>query len=536
MDAINTAYTAYSDLNLWIKVQTDDSFALSDIPAILTSRLQYIVENWSTYRPLIEARIEDSFDPSRMLEELTAFDDFVAFSNTQPKSMLLMVSGSSLLSSYYTVVDQMFLTDLPTSQKEQDIIDSEVNRILLFNKNKFLTLRKQLVDGRDAIADTIGATDTTYNSIYNRSPLPQLLSRSIVDLKSCSIFQLGVDTIDSVLANETLINSVAMIDPFAFARANANNPEIDIRSYASGTLIKFNYGETMQLLAQRTMGDPDRWIEIATANGLKPPYIDEVGEKIMLKSSGSGDQIVIPSVNQQGEITKEKVYLNQIVILRSDVENLPDQRVILNIREIPISGDLVLQLNGESDLEKYKPLDNAYIQIFKKSTINSNFFVLIPSNDPLPPKLNKPDPWFLRSKSQDEKNAGVDLLLNTDGDIQFTSSGDIKLAYGVENALQAVKILVSTAENTLVRHSDYGIVDVVGQINSSQERIKETVSESIARQILRDSRFNRLDYLTVEYLGSGPTAPSGYKVSLGVVLAGSDNTVIPISFGLNIPQ
>ena len=327
-----------------------------------------------------------------------------------------------------------------------------------------------------------------------------------------------------------------MIDPFAFARANANNPEIDIASYAAGNLVKFNYGETMQLLARRTMGDPDRWIEIATANGLKPPYIDEVGEKISLKASGSEDQIVIPSTNQQGEITKEKIYLNQIIILRSDVETLPDQRVVLNIREIPISGDMVIQLSGANDLEKYKPSDNAYIQFFKKNTINSNFFVLIPSNDPLPPKLNKPDPWFLRSKSQDEKNAGVDLLLSTDGDIQFTSSGDIKLAYGIENALQAVKILVSTSESTLSRHPDYGVVDVIGQANISQERIKDTISESIARQILRDSRFNRLDYLTVEYLGSGPTGPSGYKVSLGVVLAGSNNTVIPISFSLNIPQ
>jgi len=80
------------------------------------------------------------------------------------------------------------------------------------------------------------------------------------------------------------------------------------------------------------------------------------------------------------------------------------------------------------------------------------------------------------------------------------------------------------------------VVHVIGQANISQERIKDTISESIARQILRDSRFNRLDYLTVEYLGSGPTGPSGYKVSLGVVLAGSNNTVIPISFSLNIPQ
>ena len=195
-----------------------------------------------------------------------------------------------------------------------------------------------------------------------------------------------------------------------------------------------------------------------------------------------------------------------------------------------------MQLNGLHDLDKYKPSENAKIRIYQKNTINSNFFVLIPNGSPIPPGLNVPTPWFLRSKSQDEKNAGVDLLLTDSGDLTFTSSGDMKLSYGVENAIQAVKLLMSTTQGEISRHSDYGIVNVVGDLNSKPEVVRQNLTDSIARQILSDSRFSRLDHLTVEYLSKDSKGPMALKVSLGVVLSGGGDSVIPISFGINIPQ
>jgi hypothetical protein len=536
MGAIDTAYAAYSDLNLWLKVKTGDSLKLADLPALIPLRLPYIINNWVSLRSAVADRIDDSDDPSRMRSELDLFDRFVAFAVTQKTSIVKTVTNKSILSKYYTVIDQMFVDDIPSSQGEIDIVQSESNRVSKFNKNNFLTIRSQLVAGRDAIADIIGASDETYDKIYSRGPLPQSLTPSITDLVSAFLFQNGIFTVDGVLANETDLTSIASIDPFAFARTNANNPEIDIASYASGTLVKLNYGETMQGLARRTLGDGDRWIEIAIANGLKPPYIDEVGQSLQLISNGSDDQIIIAASDSFGRLNKEKVYLNQIAILQSNTERSPDQRVVISIREIPVSGDLVIQLNGSPDLSKYKTVDNASIRIFQKNTINSNFFVLIPSNEPLPPTLNKPQPWFLRSSSQDEKNAGVDLLVDEQGDLQFTPSGDIKLSYGAENAMQALKILLSTSQGSLFRYPDYGIVDVTGQFNSQPEQIKSTISESVARQILSDSRFDRLDYLAVEYLSKGPLGASAYAVNVGVTLAGGNGTVIPISFAINIPK
>lgn len=536
MGAIDTAYASYSDLNLWIKVKNNDTLKLSDVPAILTLRFSYIVENWSRLRPTILDRVSMSNDPSRMQGELDKFDVFVKFAVAQKNLMLQNINSKELLARYYTVIDQMYVSDIPMSQNEISIVQQEQQRVSGFNKNNFLAIREDLVAGRDAVADTIGTTDATYNEIFNRSALPQLLSPSVTDLISAFLFHNGINVVDGILANQTNLYSQAGIDPFAFARANANNTDIDINSYAAGVLVKLNYGETIQALALRTLGSTDRWPEIAIANGLKPPYIDEVGQKILLLSNGRGDQIVLPGKDEFGVFNKEKLVLNQIVILQSNTEPLPDQRVILSIQEIPISGDLVIQLSGAQDLDKYKTAENANIRIYQKNTINSNFFVLIPNQAPIPPGLNVPTPWFLRSKSQDEKNAGVDVLLNDSGDLMFTSSGDIKLSYGAENAIQAIKILMSTLQGDLFRHPDYGIANVVGDQNFQPDIVQQRLTDSIARQILSDSRFSRLDNLTVQYVSEATGGPLSLKVSLGVILAGGGDSVIPISFGINVPQ
>jgi hypothetical protein len=397
-------------------------------------------------------------------------------------------------------------------------------------------MRNLLVAGRDAVADSIGATDETYNDIYNRSALPQLLNKSISEISISYNFQEGIFAIDAILANETVLNSTAYLDPFAFTRANANNPEIDINTYSSGRLAKLNYRESLQTLASRTMGDETRWLEIAIANGLKPPYIDEVGTKISLISNARGDTVNIAATDSFAVSNKEKLYINQIVILQSDIESIPDQRVVVSIKEIPISGELAIQLSGERDLDKYKSSDNAYIRVFKPNTINSNFYVLIPSTEEPVSGLNKPVPWFLRSKGQDEKNAGVDLMLKDDGDLFLGDAGDLKLSYGADNALQALKILMSTPLGALNQHPEYGIPETVGTKNVDPEGLKSTIAENISRKVTSDPRFDRLEYLTVEYLSKGSSGPAGYMVSVGVVLAGGAGNVIPISFSVNVPQ
>jgi hypothetical protein len=345
-------------------------------------------------------------------------------------------------------------------------------------------------------------------------------------------FRFAITSIEAILANEQILKDTAAIDPFAYARSLSNNPDFNIGSYSSGRLVRLNYGESLQTLSRRTLGNEDQWYDIAIANGLKSPFIDEVGQAIPLISNASGNQLNIASTfgTQQ---TVDLFYVNQIVMIQSDVEKIPDQRVITSIRVVPISGELVIELNGLSNLDKYKKSENAYIRVYKKNTINSGIYILIPSTESVPQVTSKELPWFMTSKSEDEKRAGIDFALDDNGDLIFTSTGDIQLAYGLDNAIQVLKIMLATVQGSLRRHPEFGITDIIGQRNPDIGRTRTAIGESISSLVLSDTRFDRLDSLSVEY--SSSTGMAGYMVKLGVVLAGGGSSVVPISFSIPAP-
>src|SRR5690606_24961551 len=108
-----------------------------------------------------------------------------------------------------------------------------------------------------------------------------------------------------------------------------------------------------QDLAARYLGDSNRWLDIAIANGLKPPYIDEIGEAISLISNGEGNQVNISEVDPSGRSNKDKLFINQVIFISSDTLKFAEQRRIISIKEVPISGELVVELSGEADLDKF---------------------------------------------------------------------------------------------------------------------------------------------------------------------------------------
>ncbi len=289
------------------------------------------------------------------------------------------------------------------------------------------------------------------------------------------------------------------------------------------------------MLADRFFGDTDRWIEIAIANGLKPPYIDEVGERINLIANASGNQINISQLSAGSEQNIDKVFINQVIFLQSDIENFPEQRIIINIQEIPISGNIILELNGEDDLDKYKINENAHIRVFKPNTINSGFYILIPSDEELPEDIVTDPPFFLQTKGEDEKKQKIDLALDNNGDLVFNQTDDFGLSFGIDNAVQAIKLKLAVEEGELHRHSDYGLIAIAGSANHDVRTLRSTLVESISEQISADSRFDRIERLDVEYFNTNdPRFPAtAFLITLSVRLAGS-SAVVPITFTVNV--
>ncbi len=528
MDGIQKAYSSLSDLFLWTKVESSDSLSLADVPAVISSVHPFIIDNWHSIKENILISSSEAINASDISKEAKMFDEYVKVFQTRPSQK---INVNSLLAKYFNLLSEMLVNDYSLSPRDIDTVSSEQDRVSSFNKKDFIQMRENLIIGADLIADRIGGGDDSYNEIYGRSSIAISQTKDIAAISSIYQFRTAIKLIESVLANEQVLKSDSLLDPFAYARQLSNNPNFDVGSYTSGKLVKLNYGESLQTLALRTMGSEDRWYDIAIANGLKSPYIDEVGYAVPMLSNASGNQINIAAMFGS-KFTKDMFFVNQIIILQSDIESLPDQRIITAIKVVPISGDLVIEVDGASNLDKYTTLDNAYVRVYEKYTVNSSLYVLIPGDEPVT-SSPKETPWFLKSSAEDEKRAGIDLGLSDSGDLLFTSTGDIQMSYGVDNAIQCLKIMMSTVQGSLRRHPDFGIIETIGKQNSDVTKIRSSIAESVATLILNDGRFDRLDYLTVEY--SNDSGMSGYMIKLGVVLSGGGNNVIPISFSIPAP-
>jgi len=535
---LDVGYQAINTVNLWYKIRADNELMLSDIPELIRLRWAYFRDNWEFIKENYISQLNTYIDPGLLNSHIIAFDEFIQNQRTLDAGKNPL-SNQLVQDKFYAIFDTTPINSLILSYQEQTIFDARVQEITNYSRSHFIALRDTLIQQRDDLTDYISATDATYNETYNRSPADGQVTATTRTINIVQEFQNAIMTIDFVLANIFSLES-ATVDPFALAKLNANNSLINIGAYTSGYLTQLRYQESLQALAERTLGDPDAWINIAIANGLKPPYIDEVGEKLLLLASADGNQINIAATDSQGKLNIDKLFINQLVLLQSDTQPFPEQRIIQNIIEVPVSGELILELDGDSDLDRYKLSESAHIRIFKPNTINSSFYILIPTDEELETEDTQLDtPWFLQSSSESEKRQRVDLGLDKDsGDLILSSSNDLSLSFGIANSAQAVLLKLGITEGELRRHSGFGLTAVQGRTNINIEEVKQQIINSITNNISSDDRFDRIEQLDVYDLRARVPSQTGDEsnalyVVLSVSLAGSD-TVIPISFKVNL--
>lgn len=524
------AYILTSNLNIWFKLKDGTPMTLADFPELLPFRWDYFRDQWEFIKKDYIAQI-DTVENSNLLkkhiESLSQFIEAQRNSKTNP------FAKRDALFSFFAIFDATLVTAYPLTQDEQDIINEKQKTISRWTRDDFVLIRAELVKFRDQYSDARGLQDETYNRINNRSSVAKQTDPTNFDMNYIGSINEGIRSIDFILANQFAL-STSFIDPFAQARANTNNPDIDIRNYSTGTLVKMNYGQDLRGLARQYLDNEDRWIEIAIANGLKPPYIDEVGERIALLSNGSENKVIVGSTDSAGKLNIDKFYVNQVLFVQSDSITYPDQRVVVNIEQIPISGNIILELDGEPNLSQYQIASGAHLRVFKPNTINSNFFVLIPSGEPTDDTRKDITPWFLQSSSEDIKKLKVDLALDANGDITFDNNADLNLTYGHNNAVQAVKLKMGVQRGELFQHEDFGLTTLLGKTNVKRSELRQVLSDSINALIEADPRFDRIETMEIIYTvdAANMDAPAGFNINLTVKLAGS-NSVIPISFRIN---
>lgn len=527
--SVSQAYQSIANVNLWLKLQSGDQLVLTDVPAIIPLRWTYFQQNWNTLLPGLLNKVSAYIQPDLFKLQLAQFTSLINVQGTSGSTLNPLTNASSIY-QFYTVFDNITIQSINLSNQESTLVKETITIVSQYGRNDFLTLQNNITGYRDMYADQVGLTDATYNSTFDRIPVASQTPATVANVQYMSTLQNASQTIDFILANLFAIDTA--VDPFALARANANNPAINIGDYSSGQLVRFNYGDTLESLANRYLGDAGKWVDIALANGLQEPYIDEVGTTIPFLTNANGNEFNVAAVDPQGRNTDEELYVNQTIFLQSTTQPFPDQRMITKVVEIPNLGGLVITVNGASNLSQYTTLAGAYVRIYAPDTVNSSQFILIPSTLPLSNPRQETVPWFLANAAEDAKRAGIDLLLSPTDDLVFTANHDIALSYGINNDVQAMRLKIVTELGELRYHQGFGLVSVIGNKNNNIAVVKNAIVASITNQVAQDSRFDRIESLNVNYLAGANTA-SMIVIELSVKLAGNNNQVIPISFSVN---
>jgi len=415
---------------------------------------------------------------------------------------------------YYQYFSTITTSDLSIPPTVQAKITAERQRVRNYTRQDFANILASMQSTSENFADFVGAGDTTFNTTFNRTPVPATRTPSDNDFEVLFQFNAMIMSLNRFAAYNNL--SAIPTNPMDFAAGFFSGTSIPFQSTTGKFLIPFPYGATLEMLAAMYLGTPDRWEEIATLNGLREPYVDEVGFTVPLLTNGNGSQVAVAS--------DQNLEVNQLVYLYAGGQPR-STRHILSITPINGGSYFVLVLDGDPNLGNYTTAQGAYLQAYLPGTVNSQMSLYIPSSQQAPtPEYDTPGVPGLNPFQNFFNVGGVDLLLTSTGDLVVTPDGDCRLAIGITNIVQSVWLAFNTPQGSLIRHRSYGFPKLAGA------NIADTPATSILQAakglFAGDPTFTGVQNVTVNL--RGPTA----SITMGVGVAGSSN-ILPITFGMS---
>lgn len=393
-------------------------------------------------------------------------------------------------------------------------IDKEKVRIRAFKREDFEYRRDIVQETLTDFQDSVGLGNTTYSRIYGLTPKSQLREANENDYDVIfSINQALIEINRLVVSSDINKDEVLPIDYIA---GMASRSGIAFTVPKSKFLVPFPYAHTLEQISLRYLGDPDRWHEIAALNGLSAPYVDETGFTLPLLTNGNGNSFAVSDAT--------RLFVNQPVWL-SSVAAARIKRRITKIEVLNV-GLVMVTVDGNADLDQFTVGASANMQAFLPNTVNSQQSIFIPSDEEV-----DEDDWRVKSVPGVDyfdpllRVGGIDLLLTQNGDLVITPDGDTRLAVGLTNIVQKVRLVIDTVRGSLLHHPDYGFPIQVG----------DSTAELSARDILKickglfrdDPTFTGVESAAI--LKDGPVV----KITLSVGIAGTQQ-VIPIT--VEIPR
>jgi hypothetical protein len=412
---------------------------------------------------------------------------------------------------YFELFDAVKVDDLALSREQQEAIDLEIEKARLITIDDLTGFRSIMQGLAIDIADYFGAGDQTYSDIYKKpDPKTRVFPMTIEENEILVSLWESIQAMDLLLST-TQFDDFNIPSPLAYVGGLAAESGIDFDQAQSKILVPVPFGLTIEQIALRYLGDPDKYIEIATLNKLVSPYIDEVGFTLDLLSNGDGRQINVDN-------SENKLYMGQKVILKSNTTQ-PFTRKIIDISKIS-DNNYLISLDGLADLDSLTTANDAYVQGYLPGTVNSQNQIYIPTNAPAQPDDRVRIPSHL-DEDVLTRISKIDWLLTDEGDIAINQLGDFRLANGLTNLVQALKLKIRTKKNSLLRHPEFGLGLKHGMSYADIEA-GDLINE-MNRMIQDDPRFSGIDRIDIRI--NGPTI----SIDMAVKIA-SGSGVVPITF------
>jgi hypothetical protein len=459
-DIQNVVYTPVRELAVFVKDALGIAWTAADLPASIIRDLEEpILEAAGTAAGVRQlSGLPSQFGQTTSSAVAQLNSDFASWSVMSSKDQT--VSGNTnnprprgspannALKNpgpYYDFFSTIKLGALNLRSSTRSKIEAERQRVRAFQRADFEERRAAIISTLADICDIVGAGDSTYNSTYGRAV--STTTRIPTDDEWSAIFNLSeiAQQFDYMACSYNVdYNQTTSMDYMAGLAAGSG---IAFTVPRSKFAVPMPYGVTLEQLSTRYLGTPDRWLEIASLNGLESPYVDEVGFKLPFLVNGIGRTVLVSN--------SSNLFIGQRVWLVSAGQSREQRRIVdLSVG----TTQTIVTLDGDEDLSKFAVVSGAYIQAFLPNTVNSLQQIYIPSDtDPAEedwktksiPGLDEFDPII--------KVGGVSLLLNDYNDIVIAPDGSTRLATGMTNITQKIRLALATRKGTLARHPDYGI-------------------------------------------------------------------------------
>ena len=400
------------------------------------------------------------------------------------------------------------------SQKQQDIIDNELTIVRNLTVADLKDMKATILGLALAISDQFGSGDSTFSKTYSLpEPKERAIEMTVEENELIASIYEVIQGLDYLTANKTLDNE-STENSLEYVGGLASDSGIAFELSNSKFLVPVPFNKTIEQISLRYLNDANRWTEISTLNNLKSPYIDEDGFYRDFLSNGDGRQFNIDS--------KKDLYIGQKINMSS--ATVPSFiRRIQNIEEIT-SSNFLITVDGLDNLDSLKISESAKMTAFLPGTVNSQNTIYIPSDEVAP---DGNDTFSVPYLKEDDLTglSKIDWLLTEDGDLATDATGDIRLANGMTNIIQAIRQKIVTKKSSLLRHPEYGLGITPGTSHadiSSKELFKD-----ISNMIASDPRFSTIEKLVINI--KGPVL----SIRLDIRLAGNKG-LLPIDFKVAI--